>query len=183
MNKHVNQQLSDYVLNLLPRLERQAVEQHTAVCVPCQKALQAEREMSQMVRYTLNTATQPANGRLAHLMPAIPTARKQSAVTMFVGWQRQLAVAGLLFVILFGSLGVWNGRSSHIWGVASPTALAATATRTQDATATIAQQTSEAQETLTTTAVASPTLPASSRATPAPQATPIAAIPARIATN
>ena len=191
MNNHVIHQIPDYVLNLLPRLERQAVEQHTAVCTHCQTALQAEREIGQIVRFTLQTATQPANGRLAHLMPAIPT-QKQRWPQLMMGWQRQFAVVTLLVVILLGSFGVWNGRSHNIWSVPSPTTLAATATSTQDATATIAQQTSEAQETLaaeemTETAVASPTAPPTVQAyitaTPAPQPTPIAAIASGMATN
>jgi anti-sigma factor RsiW len=187
MNNHVIHQLPDYVLNLLPKLERQAVEQHTAVCGQCQKALRAEREMGKMVRLTLQTATQPANGRLAQLMPPIPT-QKRSWPQLMMGWQRQLAVVTLLVVILLGSFGVWNGRSQNIWGVPSPTSLAATATSTKDATATIAQQTTQAQETLAAeemavTAVASPTAQAYITATPAPEPTPIAAISARMATN
>jgi anti-sigma factor RsiW len=195
-NNHVNQQLPDYVLNLLPKMERQAVEQHTAVCGNCQQALRAEREMGQMVRLTLQTATHPANGRLTQLMPTIPQHRKLSS-SMVMGWQRPLALVGLLVVILFGSFGAWNGRSHNIWGVPSPTSLATTATSTRDVTATLAQQTSEAKETsmarqLATTAVASPTVrntavqttaQAYIAATPPPPPTPIAAIPAAIATN
>ncbi|NHZ72346.1 MAG: hypothetical protein GWP17_04590 [Aquificales bacterium] len=192
MNEHIAHQLPDYVLNLLPKMERQSVEQHTAVCSQCQYALKSEREIGQMVRLTLQTATQPAHGRLAQLMPPIP-AQKQGWPVLMMGWQRQLAVVGLLVAILFGSFGVWNGRSHNIWGVPSPatlaaTTLATTATSTQDATATLTQQTTEAQETLaaeglTVTAVASPTAQAYIITTPAPQPTPIAAIPASIATN
>ncbi|MFO7682316.1 MAG: zf-HC2 domain-containing protein [Chloroflexota bacterium] len=186
MNEHVIHQIPDYVLNLLPKAERQAVEQHTAVCSHCHKTLQAERDLGQMVRLTLQTATQPANGRLTQLMPAIPS-HKQRRPGLVMGWQRQLAVVGLLMMVLLGSLGMWNGRSHTIWGAPSPT-LAVTATSTQDATATLAQQATQVQETLaaqqlTLTAVASPTLEASITATPAPQPTPIAAIPARMATN
>jgi anti-sigma factor RsiW len=191
MNNHVNHLLPDYVLNLLSRIERQAVEQHTAVCVRCQKALQAEREMSQLVRLTLQTATQPANGRLSHLMPAIPT-QKRHWPLMMMGWQRQLAVVAMLVMILAGSFGMWNGRSENIWGVGSSSTLTATATSTQDATATSAQQTIQAQETLAAeemeiTAVASPakqaTIQAYITATPAPRPIPVAAISASMATN
>jgi len=190
-NNHVNHQISDYVLNLLPKMERQSVEQHTAVCVHCQTALQAEREMGQMLRLTLHTATQPANGRLTQLMPAIPR-KKQGWPVMLMGWQRQLAVVGLLIAILFGSFGVWNGRSQNIWSVPSPTTLAATATSTKDATATIVQQTTEAEETLageglTVTAVSSPVKQATAQAyitaTPAPQPTPVAAIVSSMSIN
>lgn len=196
MNNHVNQQLPDYVLNLLPKMERRAIEQHTTVCVNCQQALQAEREIGQMVRLTLQTATHPANGRLAQLMPAIPTQKRRSS-SMVMGWQRPLALVGLLVVILFGTLGAWNGRSHNIWNAPSPTAIATIATSTQDATATLAQQTTEAQETLmaqqlTTTAVASSALPTTAvptsaqtylAATPPPPPTRIAAIPAAIIAN
>ncbi len=192
MNEHINHQIPDYVLNLLPKMERQTVEQHTAVCGHCQTALQAEREMGQMVRLTLQTATQPANGRLAQLMPPIPQ-QKQRWSLMMMGWQRQLAVVTMLVVILMGSFGVWNGRSQNIWGVPSPTSLAATVTSTTDATATIAQQqTTQAEETLTaegltTTAVASPSMKATAQAsiisTPPPPPTPIAALSINMATN
>jgi anti-sigma factor RsiW len=189
MNEHINQQIPDYVLNLLPKMERQTVEQHTAVCGHCQTALQAEREMGQMVRLTLQTATQPANGRLAQLMPPIPK-HKQRWSLMMMGWQRQLAVVTMLVVILMGSFGVWNGRSQNIWGVPSPTTLAATATT--DATATIAQQTTQAGETLaaeglTVTAVAAPSIQTTAQAsiisTPPPPPTPIAALSINMATN
>lgn len=192
MNNHVTPQIPDYVLNLSPKMERQAVEQHTAVCGQCQKALRAERELGQMVRFTLQTATQPTNGRLAHLMPAIPTQKQRRSFTM-MGWQRQLAVVTMLVMILMGSMGVWNGRSQNIWGVPSPTTLAATATSTKDATATIAQQqTTQAEETvaaerLTVTAVASPPRKATAQAyitaTPAPQPTPVAAIVSSMTAN
>ncbi|MBE2222049.1 MAG: zf-HC2 domain-containing protein [Anaerolineae bacterium] len=183
MNNHVTHQIPDYVLNLLPRLEQQAVEQHTAVCSHCQRTLQAEREVGQMVRFTLQTATQPANGRLAQFMPAVPSHKQHKSFTM-MGWQRQLAVVTLLVVIVMGSFGMWNGRSQNIWGVASPTA-----TSTLDATATIAQQqTIQAAETLAAetlggTAVASPTIQAYITATPAPQPTPVAAIASSMTTN
>ena len=190
MNEHINHQIPDYVLNLLPKMERQTVEQHTAVCGSCQTALQAEREMGQMVRLTLQTATQPTNGRLSQLMPPIPQ-QKQRWSLMMMGWQRQLAVVTMLVVILMGSFGVWNGRSQNIWGVPSPTTQVATATR--DATATIAQQqTTQAEETLaaeglTTTAVASPSMKATAQAsiiaTPPPPPTPIAALSINMATN
>ncbi len=186
MNKHVIHQIPDYVLNLLPRPERQAVEQHTAVCPHCQKALQAEREMGQMVRLTLHTATQPANGRLSHLMPPLPTRQKRPSPTMIRGWQRQLALVGVLVMILFGSMGLWHGRSQQIWGGVTTVTEAATATSTLNATATIAQrQTIQAQETMaaeiTETAVAATAIQTTSQAalnaTPAPPPTPIAALP------
>lgn len=190
--EHINHQIPDYVLNLLPKMERQAIEQHTAVCGQCHKALSTEREIGQMVRFTLQTATQPANGRLAQLMPAIPAKKQRWSFTM-IGWQRQLAVVTLLVVIFMGSFGVWNGRSQNIWGVPSPTTLAATATSTKDATATIAQkQTTQAEETLaverlTITAVASPSMKATAQAyitaTPAPQPTPIAALVSSMVAN
>lgn len=182
MNKHVTQQIPDYVLNLLPKRERRAVERHTAVCGQCQKALRTEREMGQRVRLTLHTVTQPANGRLAHLMPPIP--KQQGWSFTMIGWQRQFAVVTLLIAILMGSFGVWNGRSQNIWSVPSPTA-----TSTLNATATLTQQqTTQAEETLAAvglegTAVASPTAQAYMATTPIPPPTPIAAISTNMATN
>lgn len=185
MNNHVIHQLPDYVLNLLPKIEREAVEQHTANCGQCQKALRAERQVGQMVRITLQTASQPANGRLAQFMPPAP-AQKQQWSFSIVSWQHQLAVVALLVALFMGSFGVWN--SHNIWSGSTPTKLAATATSTKNATATIAQQTSQAKETmaaeqLTITAVASPTAQAYITATPAPLAKPVAAISSNMATN
>jgi anti-sigma factor RsiW len=183
MNNHVTHQLPDYVLNLLPQAERQAVEQHTAVCGQCQKALRTEREMGQMIRLTLHTATQPHNGRLAQFMPAIPPQKQDWSFTM-IGWQRQFAVVTLLVALLLGSFGMWNGRSQNVWPGVLPTA-----TSTQNATATIAQQqTIQAAETVAAeklgiTAVASPTAQAYITATPAPQPTPLAAIVSRTTVN
>lgn len=184
MNNHVTHQLPDYTLNLLPRMERQAVERHTAVCPQCRHALQSEREIGQMVRLTLQTATQPANGRLRQIMPPVP-ARKQRGAAWSGRWQRQLALVGLLVMIVLGGFGL-NGRTHNNWGVPSPTSLAATATSTQNATATIARrETIQAKQTgsadnLRATAAASPlaqpTIQARIAATPAPQ-------PVRMSTN
>ncbi|PID87124.1 MAG: hypothetical protein CSA11_10225 [Chloroflexi bacterium] len=189
-NNHVIHQLPDYVLNLLPTRERQAVEQHTAVCKHCQKALQAERHMTHMIYATLHTATQPTNGRLAEQLPPIPHKKQRWSFTM-LGWQRQLALVGLLVMLLFGSFNAWHAH--NIWSDPRPTTLAATATSTQDATATMLKQTSEAQETLaaeglivTVTAVVAPAKSATTPAAiiaPAPQRTPVAAISASMATN
>ncbi|GJM41065.1 MAG: hypothetical protein DHS20C20_13470 [Ardenticatenaceae bacterium] len=131
-----------------------------------------EQQVRQLVRETLNQAGQIENGRLAQLMPAIPKKKRPF-------WQEliaqplvsQLAVAGMMFVLLLGGWHWFNNDGNAVWQM-SPTHVAVTATTTNTPTAT---QT-EAKIVATETAVSQQAAPAIIQ-TPAPQPTPVAAIP------
>lgn len=131
-----------------------------------------EQQVRQLVRETLTQAGQIENGRLTQLMPAIPKKKRPF-------WQNisarpmvnQLAVAGMLFVLLLGGWYWFNNDQSAMWQM-SPTHVAVTATTTNTPTAT---QT-EAKIVATETAVSQQPAPAIIQ-TPAPQPTPVAAIP------
>ena len=186
--EHVLPLLADYVLDLLPGNERRQVEQHAADCADCRQALHGERQIGGLVRATLHTATEPAYGRLTQLRPAVP----QRATQPIRGpqRQRQLALAGLLLVLLLGASGWRYGNARQSWQPPLPTHIAITATTTatttvatttiaattyQEAMATLAQATSNRSMAATAVAAPSDQPTVQPHATPLPQATPIAA--------
>lgn len=172
MTDHVFSQIPDYVLGLLPSIERQALERHTANCPACRQALQRENRVGQLVRSTLQTATQPKIGRLPQLMPTIPA--KRPFITTRPLWQ--LACLASLLILFLGGWGLHAINPQPMWS-ASPTHVAATATNTQTATATIAQFAPPQEETeVTQTAVPTTFLSPEPVLTPGPVATPVAAV-------
>ncbi len=137
--------LSDYMLDLLPVAERQAVEDHAAVCATCRSALQAERRLAHNVRHTVAALPQPDFGRLMALQPpisyrktAVPAAWRgviaRSGVLSLYGIQ-QAAVAFAMAIFLgVGLLGI-NGLGSGMVEASPVPAIAATTTVTQEPTA------------------------------------------------
>lgn len=169
--EHVLNQISDYVLDLLPRQERRWVEQHTAVCPHCRQQLHRESELSHLMRATLKTATQPSSVRLRHLMPPQPP-RPQAICWPFTKWTKQWVLAALLFVMLWSGVTLYQRQFSQIG--APPDQLAVTATMTQDPTMTLASLEEKNEAEAVTTAV--PQLILEPSATPEPIPTPIAAL-------
>jgi anti-sigma factor RsiW len=163
-DEHILPLLSDYVLDLLPPAGRRRVEYHAANCPACRAALHAERQIGEQVRGTLAATALVENGRLRQLQPAghprQPLFRPQ----------RQLALASLLCLLLFGAVGFGQQPAPGGW----QPSLAYTATLTSAATAT--DPSTRQGETAVATAHASPTLP-TQRALPPPQATPSRPVP------
>ena len=168
--EHVLNQISDYVLDLLPRQERRWVEQHTAVCSQCRQQLHQESELSQLMRGTLAMATQPSGLRLRQLMP--PPPRAQNRQWPFAAWTKQLALTTLLFVMLWSGLSLYQQQFSPNGTPSNQ--LAVTATMTQDPTMTLASLEEKNEVEAVTTAV--PLLILEPSATPEPIPTPIAAL-------
>lgn len=150
-NEHVDLQIADYVLGLLPPPAKQALERHTAVCPQCRAALHKEQTMSHMVRATLHTASQPPTAvALRRLMP-VPPVRSTWSLT----WQRTLAPVGILILMLVGSLGFrYGGSPTAVWSTPFPTHIAITATNEPTSTVAGITQTATAETaTATQTAV------------------------------
>lgn len=125
-------------------------------------------QLAQLVRTTLQAATQPAPGQLRALMPPPPK------VAGMLRWQRQWAVAvTCICLALLGLSTAWLAGSG--WQVAPPP-LAATATHTNVPTSTLAETTVGTAHAPRETAVATRAASAAT-ATPAPNPTPIAALP------
>ncbi|MCP4356619.1 MAG: hypothetical protein GY796_01195 [Chloroflexi bacterium] len=126
----------------------------------------SEEQIARMVRATLHKATQPDNGRLQQLMPAIP--QKRRWLDWHFSWQRPLATMTVMLIVCLSGFGLYHVNRQP--ALTSPTVVAITATFTSEPTA---AETEPANElTMTSTAVAHQTQPAI--ATPAPQPTPIA---------
>lgn len=130
-------QIPDYVLGLLSPNQLRAVELHVAHCPACHQMLVRERKVGQLVRSTVNVATKPDATHLQTLMPAIP--RQRAAGLGVRGWQKQLAPALLIILLLFG--GFMLNQMLPAGSVPSfvATAHASTATSTHTPTATVAQ--------------------------------------------
>lgn len=112
---HIHNQISDYVLDLLPDEEKQAAARHVAGCKKCQEAVRREREIGRLVHRTLNKATTPDYGRLQSLMPPIPARR--TSVLAFLAPYRQWAIACLLLVAMMGAF-IFGGEGGY--GLARP---------------------------------------------------------------
>ena len=180
---HVRNLVVDYALGVLPHRERQAVEQHTATCVDCRRALRREQQIGRMVRDTLSVAAQPAPGRLSQLMPAVPAPRTLSLFSQ--SWQKQLAAVGVALILLVSSAGLYS--SNQHWRHVAPSFIAGTATMTGEPTATLAHVEATGTVEQIDTAVTGAAIPAVMEtvtvATPAPEPSPAAPSPTTTSTK
>lgn len=186
--QHVLHQIPDYVLDLLPQSERLQIERHTIHCSDCHLALRQESDVSAMVRGTLQAAARPP-ANLRQFMPSPP--QKRPFPFPYLTWQKQLAAVTVVLFMLLGSLGLYFSEQRGVWNNPSPTFFAATATMTDEPTTTLTQTRQEqaveivqtaTSEALNTDIPAAPSQP-QIIATPAPNPTPIAALPVKMTTN
>ena len=169
-SKKVSQEISDYVLDLLSPADRKQVEENAARSQEYQARLQRERQVEQLVRTTLHEATTPNAARLRQLMPEIPQQKRPFAF-FSSGWAQQMVAVAALAIFILGGFSVYQSQQNPIYD-STPTLTAATATFTNEPTAT----TDDGEMAATSTAVA--IHPAQQGdITPAPVATPIAALP------
>ncbi len=136
-HKDILRQIPEYVLGLLPDNQSHVVERHVVHCPACQQAVASERIVGQLVQSTLDAATTPNTARLRTLMPAVPQRRKLDL--SLLGWQKQLAPALLVLILLFGGLAVNSMLPENSVPGFVATAHAATATQTNTPTATLVQ--------------------------------------------
>lgn len=102
---HIEEQITDYILDLLPAEEKQVVARHITGCEVCRRAVQQEREVGRLVHNTLNAVTKPDYNRLHTLMPPVP-GRRLSILALLIpriAPYRQWAVACLLLVAMMGA--------------------------------------------------------------------------------
>ncbi len=183
---HVHELIAEYVLDLLPPAQRQRVEQHVKSCEQCQRSLQTEQQIGLLLRSTLQKTTEPTPRRLRQLMPATP----QPTIPLwgFSRWQKRLAPAFMVFLLLLGSLGLQLVFPIDAAPAFVNTVLAAdvTATVTPEAGTAVliinplpqSQGTETADLTLLNTGVATlpPATIATSNPRPAPNPTPIVVV-------
>ncbi len=158
--------LQEYVLDLLPPVDKQRMAQQVGSDPALLAEVQQERQVGQLVKSTLQQVGAVGNGRLAHLMPAIPQKRRPFWHSIA---PRQLAMVTMLFVLLLGSWHWFTSGQSALWS--SPTAVAVTATMTHTPAAT------ETQMVATETAVANQANPDLVITPVPPPPTPVAAVP------
>ena len=92
--------------------------------------MQAERELVQLVRGTLEDVIRPNHTRLQQLMPPTPAVRHARRQL-----QQGVAVVALLLVLFLGNLGWQNGGTNVAYASPAP-ALAQSATITPSASGT-----------------------------------------------
>jgi hypothetical protein len=172
--KHIHQQIPDYVLGLLPRHEQKQVEAHTLICQDCRLALRREADLGLLVKSTLTAASQPP-ANLRQFMPAVP-AQKGFWPHFSLSWQQSLVPLTLVLFMLIGSLGFYLSQQRGGLITPNPTALAITATLTDSPTATITETRIEQAFVPVATAVPGNAPQPEITATPAPNPTPIAAL-------
>ena len=126
------QQVIDYVLNLLPDDAQQQIESEARHDATLRQAIQHERQIVHAVRGTLGKATAPNPLQLKKLMPAIP---RQPAG---FGWQRPMTWAGALFLMILVAFGWRSANSIGAAGTSVP-GVAITVTQTEAPTMTMTQ--------------------------------------------
>lgn len=176
--EHVHELIAEYVLDLLPPAQRQRVEQHVKLCEQCQRSLKAEQQIGLLLRSTLQKTTVPTPRRLRQLMPTAPQTTKP--MWGFSRWQKRLAPAFMVFLLLIGSLGLQLAFPIDAAPAFVNTVLASdmTATITPEAgTAVLAANPSpQSQGTDQAVATQPPATIATSNPRPAPNPTPIVVV-------
>lgn len=159
--------LQEYVLDLLPAVEKRRVTQQISEDAALKHQVEQERQIGQLVKQTLHHASHIDNGRLAQLMPTVPKQKRP-----FWGYvaPRQVAMLAMMFILLLGGWQWLRHDQTAIWPSA-PTIVAVTATITNTPTAT------ETQTIPTETAVANQTHPNAIMTPAPPPPTPVAAVP------
>lgn len=181
--QHVFTQIPDYVLGLLSTNEQLQVERHARLCPDCSLALQQESAVGQLVRSSLAAATQPP-ANLRQFMPSItPKLGLWEKVGFSLSWRRQLAPLTLILLLFIGSLAFNLLEQRGVWVNPSPTALAVTATLTDEPTSTLTETRAEQTMKIIPTAVSTVPSHPDNTATPAPNPTPIAALAPQITAN
>ncbi len=125
---HVDAELTDYVLDLLPPERRAVVDGHLRECRRCLDALEAERRLGAAVRGAFQAQPPLTAARASELMPVPPVGRRWRRPSL--AQRRPLAAAGLVLLL---ALAVISWRP-----VATSSPAAGTTTATLTATATIA---------------------------------------------
>ncbi len=184
MEPHVLSLIPDYVLGLADDRDRQRLEIHVGQCAACRQALERERSVEQLVRQTLQIATQPSPMQLQALRPVyVPRVAARATWAM-----RQLAPVMVLLAIMVGTLALQTTRLAGGLGVGAPgfTRMnTPTMTSTSTPTATIAGLTRPASApVLHQTVNTQPTIapqPATRANQSRPVATPVAAAMSQMA--
>lgn len=117
---HITDRIEGYVLGQLRQEESRVVTRHIAGCPECRRAVFRERQLAKMARETLAAVGLSTRERLTDLMPAVPAPRP--VARSYFPWQKQLAAACIVLLVVLGSLGLQSWHRSTIWAVASPTA-------------------------------------------------------------
>lgn len=130
MMKHedILSQIPEYISGLLPASEQRFFDRHLAYCAACQRAARRERALQRLMHSTIDLATKPDPQRMQSLMPAVPLEGTSSLV--WPGWQKRLAPALIILLLLFGGLFVNNIIPTKNVPAFVATAHAATATST-----------------------------------------------------
>ncbi len=143
-HEEILHQIPAYVLGLSSPKQSGAIEQHISHCATCYHAVLQERKFGRLVRSTVDAATTPNNGRIRSLMPPAP--QKRRAVPVINGWQKKVAPALLLLLLVISGLTLNNLLPAGAVPSLVATAHAATATSTYAPTATIVQSLPENEE-------------------------------------
>ncbi|MFZ0544920.1 MAG: zf-HC2 domain-containing protein [Candidatus Promineifilaceae bacterium] len=123
---HIQDKITDYILDTLPAGEKQAVTRHIAGCLQCRRAVEQEREIGRLVHHTLSAVTRPNHERLSTLMPAIP--QRPSILALLIpklnlprhwAFQYQWALACLFLVAMMGAF--LFGNDGRYQNLAQPT--------------------------------------------------------------
>jgi hypothetical protein len=133
--KHINNLITDYVLEQLPLAEHEAATRHIATCGSCRLAVMRERQIGMAVRQTLEKATDIKERSLTRTNPTV--VRQNRFQRILMRGRSQLVLACCLLILVFASVGIQLRLHQDNWLATAPAILSTTAMITETPTATL----------------------------------------------
>jgi hypothetical protein len=133
--QHINNLITDYVLEILPRAEYEAAARHIATCESCRKAVMRERQIGMAVKQTLSKAIDIEETTLTRIMPAV--SRHNGFQRMLNQGQRQIVLVCCLLILGFATIGIQLRLQQDRWLATAPAILSTTVMITETPTATL----------------------------------------------
>jgi hypothetical protein len=90
--------ITEYALGMLPEEEQDQFEQHIRHCLTCRQAVGREQQIEKQIRRTVETAFQPARGRLHVLRPEVRSRRGKGGASLYHQFA-PVAVISLLLTV------------------------------------------------------------------------------------
>ena len=106
---HVEELVSDYVLDLLSETQRAEFAIHISRCTNCSRLVADERQIGDLISKTIKV-TAPAQGRLKELRPPVPV--KRAGLLSQAPYSHQLVFAAMLIIAIFASMNLLYSQQS-----------------------------------------------------------------------
>jgi len=133
--KHINNLITDYVLELLPSAQHESATRHIATCESCRQAVMRERQIGKAVRHTLTQATAVERRSLISTRPTV--VRFDGIRSTLNQGKRRIVVACCLLILALTSVGLQLRLQQNSWLATAPAILSPTVIISKTPTATL----------------------------------------------